>query len=127
MTEAVCYISNEIEVLALCATQEAVNGVDDYLDDIDVLPLVEATDVVGLGNLAVVEDRVDRTGMILDIQPVTHVLALAIDREGFAVADVVDEQRYQLLWELIRTIVVRAVGHDGRHAVGIVEGTDEMV
>jgi len=41
--------------------------------------------------------------------------------------DVVDEQRNQLLRELVWTIVVRAVGHDGRHTVCIVESTDEVV
>ena len=44
-----------------------------------------------------------------------------------AMTDVVDEQRNQLLWELIWTVVVRAVGHDGRHTVCIVESTDEVV
>ena len=43
------------------------------------------------------------------------------------VIDVVDKQRNQLLWELVWTVVVRAVGHDGRHTVCIVESTDEVV
>ena len=41
--------------------------------------------------------------------------------------DVVDEQRNQLLWELVWTVVVRAVGHDGWHTVCIVESTNEVV
>ena len=41
--------------------------------------------------------------------------------------DIVDEQRNQLLRELVWTVVVRAVGHDGRHTVCIVESTDEVV
>lgn len=51
----------------------------------------------------------------------------AVDREGLAVADIVDEQRNQLFRELVRTVVVGTVGYDGRHAVGVVESTDEVV
>ena len=47
--------------------------------------------------------------------------------QWLAMTDVVDEQRNQLLWELIWTVVVRAVGHDGRHTICIVESTDEVV
>ena len=84
-------------------------------------------DVVGLGNLTLVENHIDGTGMVFYIKPVANILSLAINRQWLAMADVVYEQRYQLLRELIRTIVVGAVGHDGRHAVCVVEGTNEMV
>ena len=65
--------------------------------------------------------------MVLNEQPVAHVLTLAIDGERLAVADIVDEQRNQLLRELIGSVVVRTIGHDDRHAVGIVVGTHEVV
>ena len=41
--------------------------------------------------------------------------------------DVVDEQRYQFLRELVWAVVVGAVGHDGGQAVGVVEGAYEVV
>ena len=41
--------------------------------------------------------------------------------------DVVDEQRNKFLRELIGTVVVRAVGHDGGHTVGVMVGTDKVV
>ena len=127
MTGTVGNEGNEVHVLAFLTTQQAVDGVDDNLDDIDVLPLVETTDVVGLGNHTLVEDEVDGTGVVLNEQPVAHVLALAIDGQRLAVADVVDEQRNQLLGELIGAVVVRAVGDDDGHAVGVVIGTNEVV
>ena len=106
MAEAVGNVGDEVEVFTFFATKEPVNGIDDYLDDVDVLPLVEAADVVGFGYLAIVEDEVDGTGVIFYKEPVAHVLSFAIDRQGFAVADIVDEERYQLLRELIRAVVV---------------------
>ena len=65
--------------------------------------------------------------MVFHVEPVADVLAFAIDRERFAVADIVDEERNELFGELVRTVVVRAVRYDGRHPVGVVEGTDEVV
>ena len=70
---------------------------------------------------------IDGTGMIHYIQPVAHVLTLTIYWQWLAMTDIVDEQRNQLLWELVWTVVVRAVGYDGRHTVCIVESADEVV
>ena len=124
---AVRDIGDQIHVGALGTAQHPVHRVDQHLDDVDVLPLVEAADVVGVAHLALVEDEVDGAGVILDIEPVAHVLALAIDRQRLAVTDIVDEQGDELLWELVRTVVVRAVGDHGGHPVGVVEGPHEVV
>ena len=124
---AVGDVGDEVEVFAFLASEQAVDGLDDYLDDVDVLPLVEASDVVGLGYLAVVEYHVDGTGMVFNIESVAHVLAFAVHWQWLAVTDVVDEKGNQLLGELIGSIIVRAVGDDGWHAVGVVERTDEVV
>ena len=127
MAEAVGNVCDEVEVFAFFATKESVNGIDDYLDDVDVLPLVEATDVVGFSYLAIVEDEVDGTSMVFYKKPVAYILTLAIDRERFAIADVVNEERNELLRELVWTIVVLAVSQDGWHAVSVVEGTNKVV
>ena len=127
MAEAVGDVSDEVEVFAFLTTKKTVDGIDDDLDDVDVLPLVEATDVVGFGYLAIVEDEVDGTGMVFYKEPVAHVFALAIDWQWLAMADVVDEEWYQFLGELIRAVIIRAVGHDGWHSVCIMESANEVV
>lgn len=106
MTEAVGDVGDEVEVGTFWTAEESVNGLDDGLDDIDVLPLVEASDVVGLCDSAVVEDGVDGACVIYYIEPVAYVLALTIDRERFTMADVVDKEWNELLGELIRSVVV---------------------
>ena len=127
MTLSVSYISDEIHILAFLSAEQSINSLDYHLDDIDILPLVETADVVSLGYLTLVENYIDGTGMIYYIQPVAHVLTLTIYWQWLAMTDIVDKQRNQLLWELVWTVVVRAVGHDGRHTVCIVESTDEVV
>ena len=127
MAFAVSDVSDEIHVLTLFATKQTVGGLDKEFHNVDVLPLIEATDIVSVSNGTFMEDKVDGSCMILHIQPVTDIEALTINGKWLAMTDVVDEQRYQLLGELIRTIVVGAVGHNGRHAVCIMESTDKMV
>ena len=127
MAGAVCHVCNEIHVFTFLAFEQTVNRVDDNLDDVDVLPFVETADIIRLGNLAIVEDDIDGTCMVFYIQPVAHVFTLAVYRKRFAVAYIVDEQRYQFLRELVWSVVVGAVGYDGRHSVSVVEGTYEMV
>ena len=127
MAETVGDIGDEIKAVSLRIAEDTVYRLDHNLDEVDVLPLVESADIVSFCDLAFMEDKIDRTCMILDIEPVTHVLALALDRKLLAVTDVIDKERNKLLRELIWAVVVRAVGHDGRHTVGVVVCTDEMV
>ena len=63
----------------------------------------------------------------LDVQPVADVLPAAVHRQRSSAADVVDEKRDQLLRELVRTVVVRAVGNQRRHAIRVVVGPHEVV
>ena len=74
MTQTVGNVSDEIEVFTFFSAEQTVNGLDDHLDDVDVLPLVETADIVRLSYLAIVEDCVDGTCMVNDIEPVAHVL-----------------------------------------------------
>jgi hypothetical protein len=44
------------------------------------------------------------------VEPVPDVLTLAIDRDGFLSDALQNHDRDQFFWELIRAVVVRAVG-----------------
>ena len=79
-------------------------------------------------NRQVVQEAVlDYTLLYIGSMKRLHVLTLTIYWQWLAMTDIVDKQRNQLLWELVWTIVVRAVGYDGWHTVCIVESADEMV
>ena len=91
VTLSVSYISDEVHILAFLSAEQSINSLDNHLDDIDVLPLVETADVVSLGNLTLVENHINGTGMIYYIQTVAHVLTLTIYWQWLAMTDVVDE------------------------------------
>lgn len=102
-------------------SEQTVNGLDHNLDEVDVLPFIEASDVVGLGGATLVEDEVDGAGVILDIEPVTYILAFSIDRKGLTFAYIIDKQRNELFRELVRAVIVGTVRYHDWHSVCIVE------
>ncbi len=71
-----------IHLVAFLSAEQSIHGLDNHLDDIDVLPLVETADVIGLGYLTLVKNHIDGTGMIYYIQPVAHVLTLTYTGNG---------------------------------------------
>ena len=127
MAEAVGDEGDELLRLTLGIAEKAVHCLDDDLYEVDVLPLVEAADVVCVGDLSLMEDEVDGTCVVFHKQPVADVLALSVYGQRLAVADVVDEEGDQLLGELVGTVVVGAVGDDRRHSVCVVVCAHEVV
>lgn len=76
---SVRHIGDQREGVAFRIAQESIYRRDKHLDQVDILPLVEASDIVGLGSASLMEDQVDSTCVVDDIEPVTHILALSID------------------------------------------------
>ena len=120
-------VCDEIHVLTFRSAEKPVNCPDQHHDDVDILPLVEPAYVVRLGYFAFVENKVYSPRMVLHVEPVPDILSLTVHRKRPAMPDVVDEKRDQLLRELIWSVVVRAVRHHRRHAVGVMESPHEMV
>ena len=107
--------------------EQTVYSLYDHFDEVNVLPFVEAADVVGVGNLSFMEDKVYCPCMIFYKKPVADILTLSIDRKRLAVADIVDEKRDQFFRELVGTIIIGAVGDDRRHSVCVMVSKHEVV
>jgi hypothetical protein len=106
---------------------QLVEGRADPPDDVDVPPLVPAADVVRLPDPAALGNEVERARVVLDVEPVANILALSVDRQAFAGEGVEDSQGNQLFGEMVRPVIVRAVGNDDRKPVGPLPGHHEMV
>ena len=65
--------------------------------------------------------------VVLDIEPVADVLAIAVDRQLLVGQCVDDHQRDELLREVVRAVIVRAARDRRRDLVGAVVGHDEQV
>ena len=97
------------------------------MHDVEIGFLVPAADVVHLAQPALGQHRADRAAMILDVQPVADLLAVAVHRQRLARERVDDHQRDQLLGKMIGAVVVGAVGGQHRQPVGVVVGAHQMV
>ena len=82
-------------------------------DDLEVVLLAVGADEVGLAEPALLEDRDDGVVVVVDVDPVAHVEARAVELGLGALEDVGDLAGDELLDVLARAVVVRAVG-DGR-------------
>lgn len=120
----VCY---QVQVFAFRPSEKPVHRIDYDLDEVYIFPFVESPDVVGVPDSSLVEDEVDGSGVVFHVEPVADVESLPIDRQRLAAPYVVDEQRDEFFRKLVRTIVVRAVGHYCRKSVGVVECPDKVV
>ena len=67
-----------------------------------------AADVIYLAHSAVVDNKVNSLAVILDIKPVTYILACAVNGQRLVSQSVCDHQRDKLLGEVIGTVVVGA-------------------
>jgi len=95
--------------------------------DVVVVALVASADVVDLSCSAGVVDQVDSLAVVKHVEPVADVLAVTVDRDILTVDRFTDDGRDEFLVMLLRTVVVRAVGDEGVHAVGVVVAADDHV
>ena len=115
-------VGDPVEVLGVAA-----HGREDHAQDGDVVPLAISSDEVGLPRAALGEDVPDGRGVVLGVDPVADVLALAVELGADAVDDVGDLPGDELLHVLVGPVVVGAVGDRGAKPVGAGPGAHEHV
>ena len=81
----------------------------DHAQHGDVVPLTVRADQIRLTDTTLRQDRPHAAGMVLGMDPVAHVLALAVQLRTLPVQDVRDLTRDELLHMLERPIIVRTV------------------
>ena len=95
-----------------------VERVADQADDVAVVAFVAAADIIGFPNAAPLDHGHQRITMVGDVQPVTDVGPVAIDRQRLSFQCMNDHQWNQFLGVLVGTVIVRTIGYQGRHPVG---------
>ena len=65
--------------------------------------------------------------MVLHVEPISDVEAVAVDGDGLTLGHAGDDQGDELLRVLSRSVVVGAVGGDGVQPVGVVVSADQVV
>ena len=115
-------VGDPVEVLGVLS-----HRLENHAQDRDVVLLAVSSDEVGLPHAALGEDVPHGGAVVLGVDPVADVLALAIELGADAVDDVGDLARDELLHVLVGAVVVGAVGDRGAQAVGAGPGADQHV
>src|SRR4028118_459257 len=97
------------------------------MNEVNIFDFVVSANVIGFARSPFVNDDIERTAMVSDIQPIPNVLSIPVNRQGFAQQDVDTHQGYQLFGEMVGAVIIGTIGDDGRHAIGMVESTGEVV
>ena len=99
----------------------------DHAQHGDVVLLTVRADQVGFADPALGQDGPHAAGVVLGVDPVAHVLALAVQLRTDALENVGDLARDELLHVLVRAVVVGAVGNRGPQTVGAGPRTHQHV
>ena len=128
MPGAVAHVGDLARVrLAIGAWLQRIEPGAQGVHHLEVGLFVPAAHVVGFARHPALEHSAQRTGMVAHMEPVAHLLTVAIDRQRLARERVVDHQRNQLFRKLVGAVVVRAVAGEDGQAVGVVVGTHQVI
>lgn len=106
---------------------QLIQQITQLMYDLDIWHLVPATHVVHFTRLTLGQHGANRTTVVRHIQPVPNLLAIAINRQGFTRQRIGDDQRNQLLREVIRPVIVRAIARRHRQPIGVMPSTHQMI
>lgn len=115
-------VAHPVEVVLVTAER-----LEDLAKDGDVVLLAIGTDQVGLADAATGQDGPDGRAVVLGVDPVAHVQAVAIELRAHPVDQIRDLARDELLHVLVGPVVVGAAGDGGAHAEGAVPGAHEQI
>ena len=115
-------IAHPVEVILVTAER-----LENLAKDGDVVLLAIGTDQVGLADPAAGQNGPDGRAVVLGVDPVADVQAVAVELRAHPVDQIRDLARNELLHMLIRAVVVRAVGDRRPHAEGAVPRADQEV
>ena len=126
MSRPIGDVGDEILVTGRLRAQ-LVHDRADGLHHLEIGALIVPAHIVCLADRALLVDEAEGLDVIVDVKPVTNVRALAVDGERLPVKAIEDDERNQFLGEVVRPVVVRAVGDLDGQAVGVVPGAHDMV
>src|SRR5947209_8648777 len=89
----------------------------DHSGNIDVTHFRAAADVVDLAVVTLVKDDIERATVIVDVDPVADVLALAVHRQRLVGCRLRNHQGNEFLGKLVGAVIVGTAGDQSRQSV----------
>ncbi len=99
----------------------------DAVHHLQIALLIVPADGIGFADGTAHEYGQQGLHMVVDIQPVAHLKAIAIDRQRLTGQGIEDDPRDQFFRKVERPVVVGAVAEQHRQTIGALPGADQMV
>ena len=99
----------------------------DDLDNIDIPHFIVAAHIIDFTHTAFMNDQVNRSAVVLYIEPVADIFSLPIDRKRLIVQRIGNHQGNQLLREVIWSVVIGAPADRHREPVSSVIGENQKI
>ena len=91
-----------------------VHCLKNRLQNLKVTPLAIGSDQIRLPQPALIQNGPYSTSMVINVNPITNIFAVAIQPRAFTTSNALYHSRNELLFVLQRTIVVAAVRDSDR-------------
>src|SRR2546423_10102563 len=109
------------------AGEDLVDVRADRLHDVDIFSLGISTEIISLADASLLQHPLDAAAMIANVQPISHLQSVAVNRNRLSIERVDDSERNQLLGKVIRTVVIGRVGRGDRKSIRVVVSAYQMV
>jgi hypothetical protein len=107
--------------------QALIQDITDEVNEIKVFLLAIASDVVAFSWNPLFQNDPESRAMVVHVEPVTDVSAVPVDRQFQTFHGIVDHERDELLGKLVRPVVVRTIGDEGREPVSSKIGSCQVI
>ncbi|MNN48156.1 hypothetical protein D3C81_1626190 [compost metagenome] len=100
---------------------------DDGLHHFQIRAFIMTAYIIHFTTYTFVQYEINRSTVIIDMQPVPNIFAIAVNRNLLFVQNFRNRQWNQLLREMVRAVIVRAPGNVHRQAVGFIISSNEQI
>src|SRR6516164_6073320 len=86
-----------------------IHDVAQQMNQINILPLIESSDIIFLPRFSFVEDQVNGGRVIIHPKPIPDILSFTIDWQGPSVLDIIDHEWDKLFRKMMGAIVIGTI------------------
>ena len=101
MAGTVLYKLDQLFGSARIPAQFIVHLPAEFPNQVYVLPFIKPSNIIGIPILTIMENGIDRSCMVDNVQPVAGIFPVAIDWQRPVIDDVQDAQRDELLRKVV--------------------------
>jgi hypothetical protein len=114
MAKTVWHKTDQASVCLHGFSTQLTHDSTDRVYNVQIPPIIAATNVVHLAYTPTADDGVNTTAVILDIQPIAHIRPIAIHRDGLAPETSADNGGDKFLSILEGAVIIGAVARGSR-------------